>query len=125
MRFWLMQGELEGQARQVYADEISRQPDVDPTWTPAAGVTEIPVIFNRKLLATSVVLLMAAAVTSMDEAVQSWRVSIRYLWQNRARRRPGRQARRTSERPHDIKFRDEISSAAAKGGRKKGEGSRC
>jgi hypothetical protein len=125
MLFWLMQGELEGQARQVYADEIRRQPDVDPAWTPAEGVTEIPVIFNRKLLATSVALLMAAAVTSMDEAVQSWRVSIRYLWQNRARRRPGRQARRTSERPHDIKFRDEISSAAAQGGRKKGVGSRC
>ena len=68
---------------------------------------------------------VAAAVAGMDEAVQSWRVSIRYLWQNRARRRPGRQARRTSERPHDIKMRDETSSAAAKGGRIKGGNSRC
>lgn len=125
MLFWLMQGELEGQARRVYADEIRKQPDVDLKWTPAEGIAEVPVLFNRKLLATSVALLMAAAVTGMDEAVQSWRVSIRYLWQNRARRRPGRQARRTSERPHDIKMRDEISSAAAKGGRIKGGASRC
>jgi hypothetical protein len=119
MLFGLIQGELEGQAREVYADEIRRQPEVDPAWTPAEGIAEVPVIFNRKLLATSVALLMAAAVTSLDEAVQSWRVSIRYLWQNRARRRPGRSERRTSQRPHDLKFRDEISSAAAKGGRKK------
>lgn len=54
MLFWLMQGELEGQARQVYVDEIRRQPDVDPAWTPAEGIAEVPVIFNRKLLATSV-----------------------------------------------------------------------
>ena len=119
MLFWLMQGELEGQARRVYADEIRKQPEVDPKWTPAEGIAEIPVLFNRKLLAISVALLMAAAVADMDEAVLSWRVSIRYLWQNRARRRPGRQARRTSERPHNIRMRDEISSAAAKGGRKK------
>ena len=33
--FWLMQGELEGQARQVYADEIRQQPDIDLAWTPA------------------------------------------------------------------------------------------
>lgn len=125
MLFWLMQGELEGQARRVYADEIRKQPDVDPKWTPAKGIAEVPVLFNRKLLATSVALLMAAAVAGMDEAVQSWRVSIRYLWQNRARRRPGRQARRTSERPHNIKMRDEISSAAAKGGRIKGSAARC
>jgi hypothetical protein len=125
MLFWLIQGELEGQAREVYADEIRRQPEVDPAWTPAEGIAEVPVIFNRKLLATSVALLMAAAVTSLDEAVQSWRVSIRYLWQNRARRRPGRSERRTSQRPHDLKFRDEISSAAAKGGRKKSEDGRC
>ena len=125
MLFWLMQGELEGQARRVYADEIRKQPEVDPKWTPAEGIAEVPVLSNRKLLATSVALLMAAAVAGMDEAVQSWRVSIRYLWQNRARRRPGRQARRTSERPHDIKMRDETSSAAAKGGRIKGGNSRC
>lgn len=79
MLFWLIQGELEGQARQVYAEEIRRQPDVDPAWTPAEGIVEVPVIFNRKLLATSVALLMAAAVTSLDEAVKSWRVSIGYL----------------------------------------------
>ena len=119
MLFWLMQGELEGQARQVYADEIRQQPDVGPAWTPAEGIAEVPVIFNRKLLATSVALLMAAAVTSLDDAVHSWRVSIRYLWQNRARRRPGRNERRTSQRPHDLKFRDKISSVAAQGGRKK------
>jgi hypothetical protein len=125
MLFWLMQGELEGHARHVYADEMRAQPDVDPNWTPAAGIAEVPVLFNRKLLATSVALLMAAAVTSMDDAIQSWRVSIRYLWQNRARRRPGRHARRTSQRPHTITMRDDISSAAAKGGRKKGGASRC
>jgi hypothetical protein len=125
MLFWLMQGELEGQARQVYADEIRKHPDVDPAWTPAEGIAEVPVLFNRKLLATSVALLMAAAVASLDEAVQSWRVSIRYLWQNRARRRPGRQARRTSERPHDIKMRDADSSAAAIGGRQKKDERRC
>jgi len=125
MLFWLMQGELEGQARLVYADEIRKQPDVDPQWTPAEGIVEVPVLFNRKLLATSVALLMAAAVAGMDEAVLSWRVSIRYLWQNRARRRPGRQARRTSERPHILKFRDAKSSAAAIGGRIKGGATRC
>lgn len=125
MLLWLMQGELEGQARRVYADEIRQQPDVDPAWTPVEGIAETPVIFNRKLLATSVALLMAAAVTSLDDAVRSWNVSIRYLWQNRSRRRPGRQARRTSERPHVIRFRDEISSAAALGGRDKGGASRC
>ncbi len=121
MLFWLMQGELEGQARQVYAEEIRQQPDIDPAWTPAEGIAEIPVLFNRKLAATSVALLMAAAVSSLDEAVESWRVSIRYLWQNRARRRPGRHQRRTSQRPHVIKMRDDVSSKAAKGGRKKGE----
>lgn len=125
MLFWLMQGELEGQARAVYADEIRKQPDVDPQWTPAEGIAESPVIFNRKLMATSVALLMAAAVSGLEEAVQSWRVSIRYLWQNRARRRPGRQNRRTSERPHDIKMRDAVSSAAAKGGRRKSDARRC
>jgi len=119
MLFWLMQGELEGHARQVYADEIRAQPGVNPKWTPAAGIAESPVIFNRKLLATSVALLMAAAVAGLDEAAQSWHVSIRYLWQNRARRRPGRSERRTSERPHDIKMRDPASSAKAKGGRAK------
>lgn len=72
MLFWLMQGELEGQARHVYADGIRKQPEVDPAWTPAVGIAEVPVLFNRKLLVTSVALLMAAAVTSMDEAVQSW-----------------------------------------------------
>jgi hypothetical protein len=121
MWFWLMQGELEGQARAVYADEIRKQPDVAPEWTPAEGITEIPVQFNRKLAATSVALLMAAAVAGLDEAVASWKVSIRYLWQNRSRRRPGRTFRRTSQRPHVIRKRDEISSAAAKGGRRKGE----
>ncbi len=50
------------------------------------GIAEVPVLFNRKLLATSVALLMAAAIAGMDKAVQSWRVSICYLWQNRARR---------------------------------------
>lgn len=120
MLFWLMQGELEGQARQVYADEIRAQPEVDPKWKPAEGIAETPVIFNRKLAATSVALLMAAAVAGLDEAVRSWRVSIRYLWQNRARRRPGRSEPRTSERPHDIKMRDAASSAKAKGGRAKG-----
>lgn len=121
MLFWLMQGELEGQARQVYADEIRKQPDVDPKWTPAEGISETPVQFNRTLAATSVALLMAAAVKGPDEAVASWKVSIRYLWQNRSRRRPGRHFRRTSQRPHIIRKRDDISSAAAKGGRKRGE----
>ena len=93
--------------------------------TVSEGIVEVPVLFNRKLLATSVALLMAAAVAGMDEAVLSWRVSIRYLWQNRARRRPGRQARRTSERPHILKFRDAKSSAAAIGGRIKGGTTRC
>ena len=118
MLFWLMQGELEGQVRHVYANEIRRQPAVDPAWTPAEGISESPVLFNRRLLATSVALLMAAAVTSLDAAIESWHVSIRYLWRNRARRRPGRTARRTSQRPHLITMRDQESSAKALGGRK-------
>lgn len=121
MLFWLTQGELEGQARQVYADEIRKQPEVDPEWTPAEGITEIPVQFNRKLAATTVAALMAAAVTSLDDAIFSWHAGIRYLWQNRSRRRPGRHFRRTSQRPHIIRKRDEISSAAAQGGRRKGD----
>jgi hypothetical protein len=125
MLFWVMQGELEGQARAVYADEIRKQPGVDPAWTPAEGIAETPVLFNRKLAATSVALLMAAAIRGMDDAIASWRESIRYLWRNRARRRPGRRARRTSQRPHDIKMRDAASSAAARGGRRKGGDSRC
>ena len=123
MLFWLMQGELEGQARQVYANEIRAQTAVDPAWTPAEGIVESPVIFNRKLLATSVALLMVAAVAGLNEATQSWRESIDYLWRNRARRRPGRTARRTSERPHIIKKRDALSSSKAIGGRAKGGGS--
>ena len=119
MIFWLMEGELEGQARNVYAEEIRLQPDVDPGWTPAEGIAESPVRFNRRLLATSVALLMVAAVISIDEAIESWQVSIRYLWRNRARRRPGRSARRTSQRPHRIRMRDPESSAKALGGRKK------
>jgi hypothetical protein len=119
MLFWLMQGELEGQAREVYAEEIAKQPDVAPNWKPAEGIAEVPVLFNRKLLATCVALLMVSGVDSMDEATRQWRVSIRYLWQNRARRRPGRTARRTSERPHTIKFRDAESSLKALGGRKR------
>lgn len=82
-------------------------------------------LFNRKLLATSVALLMAAAVTSLDDAVESWQVSIRYLWRNRARRRPGRTARRTSQRPHRIRMRDPESSAKALGGRKTAGPERC
>lgn len=125
MLFWLMQGELEGQARHADADEIRQQPDVDPAWTPAEGIAESPVLFNRRLLATSVALLMAAAVTSLDAAVESWQVSIRYLWRNRARRRPGRTARRTSQRPHRIRMRDPESSANALGGRKTAGRERC
>jgi len=125
MLFWLMEGELEGQARHVYADEIRQQPNVDPAWIPAEGIAESPVRFNRRLLATSVALLMAAAVTSLDEAIESWQVSIRYLWRNRARRRPGRSARRTSQRPHRIRMRDPESSAKALGGRKKTGLARC
>lgn len=121
MIFWLMQGELEGQARRVYADEIKQQPGVDPKWTPEEGIAETPVQFNRNLAAVSIALLMVAAVISIDEAIDSWKVSIRYLWQNRSRRKPGRHYRRTSERPHIIRKRDDISSAAAKGGRKKGD----
>ncbi len=125
MLFWLMEGELEGQARRVYADEIRQQPNVDPAWTPAEGIAESPVLFNRRLLATSVALLMAAAVTSLDDAVESWQVSIRYLWRNRARRRPGRTARRTSQRPHRIRMRDPESSEKALGGRKKSGRKSC
>ena len=111
MLFWLMQGELEGQARRVYADEIRKQPEVDPEWTPAAGISELPVQFNRRLAATALSLLMVSAVTSLDKAVESWRVSMRYLWQNRMRRKPGRSFRRTSQRPHEFKKRDDISKA--------------
>lgn len=120
MIFWLMQGELEGQAREAYAQEIRKQPGVDPRWTPAEGIAESPVRFNRILAATSTALLLAAAVKGIDQAVASWRVSIRYLWQNRSRRRPGRSYRRTSERPHVIRHRDAQSSAKARGGRAKG-----
>jgi len=121
MIFWLMQGELEGQAREVYAQEIRKQPGVDPRWTPAAGIAESPVRFNRHLAATSTALLLAAAVKGIDQAVFSWRVSIRYLWKNRSRRKPGRSNRRTSQRPHVIRHRDAESSAKAKGGREKGD----
>lgn len=121
MLFWLMQGELEGQARRTYAKEIKAQRAIDKKFRPAEGITEVPVLFSRPLAALSVALLMAAAVTGLPEAVESWTVSIRYLWKTRSRRRPGRTFRRTSQRPHSIKKRDEISSAAAKGGRKKGE----
>lgn len=121
MLFWLMQGELEGQARRTYAAEIRAQRSLDKKLRPAAGITEVPVLFSRPLAALSVALLMAAAVTGLPEAVESWTVSIRYLWKTRSRRRPGRTFRRTSQRPHTIKKRDEISSAVAKGGRKKGE----
>jgi hypothetical protein len=119
MIFWLMQGELEGQAREVYADEIRAQEGVDPDWSPAEGIAEVPVRFNRPLAATSTAIVLAAAVTSETEAIFQWQVSIRYLWQNRSRRRPGRSFRRTSQRPHRIRKRDDQSIALAKGGRAK------
>lgn len=120
MIFWLMQGELEGQAREVYADEIRQQNEVDPEWTPAEGIAEVPVRFNRNLAATSTALILAAAVKSLEDAQFEWQVSIRYLWQNRSRRRPGRSYRRTSQRPHVIRKRDDESVEKARGGRKKG-----
>jgi hypothetical protein len=118
MIFWLMQGELEGQARKVYAEEIRQQPSVGRSWTPAEGIAEIPVRFNRKLAAVSVAAAMAAAVSGVEFAVKSWRRSIRYLWQNRSRRRPGRNYRRTSERPHIHRKRDEQSRKMSYGARK-------
>jgi len=121
MIFWLIQGELEGQARKVYAEEIRQQPDVSPSWTPAEGIAETPVRFNRKLAAVSVAAVMAAAVSGLEFAVKSWKRSIRYLWQNRSRRKPGRSYRRTSERPHVHRKRDEQSRKLAKGGRKKND----
>lgn len=121
MIFWLMQGELEGQAREVYAKEIRQQPEVDEDWTPAEGIAEIPVRFNRSLSATSTGLLLAAAVGSMEDAIRSWKTSIDYLWRNRSRKRPGRTYRRTSQRRHVIRKRDEESVALARGGRKKGQ----
>jgi Transposase DDE domain len=121
MIFWLMQGELEGQARRVYADEIAQQPPVDKAVQPAEGISEIPVQFNRRLAATSIALLMAAAVTSLPQAAESWHISIRYLWQNRARRKPGRHFRRTSQRPHQFKMRDEESRKLGLKRQKKGK----
>lgn len=125
MIHWLMQGELEGQARAAYAEEIRKQPTTPTAWTPAEGITEIPVRFNRALAATSIALLMAAAVTSQDAAIESWRVSIRYLWKNRSRIKPGRSYRRTSQRPHILRKRDEMSRAQVKGGRKKARPCDC
>jgi hypothetical protein len=50
----------------------------------------------------------------MEKAVQIWESNIEYLWRNRSRRKPGRHYRRTSERPHKFKKRDENSVSTSK-----------
>lgn len=114
MIYWLMQGELIGQTREAYAEEISAQPGVEPNWTPAEGICESPVRFNRALAATMISSIMSMAMVDMEKAVQIWKSNIEYLWRNRSRRKPGRHYRRTSERPHKPKKRDEISVAKSK-----------
>ncbi len=110
MIFWLMEGELEGQAREVYAEEIAQQPDVDPQWTPAEGIAESPVRFNRKLAAHTVPIILEAACVDPEHGVRKWRSCLDYLWRNRSRRRPGRSYRRMSQRPHIIRMRDAASA---------------
>jgi hypothetical protein len=119
MIFWLLQAELEAQARAVYAEEITQQQEKDPAKRPAEQISEIPVRFNRKLTALAAATILRSAIRGLDEAREAWRVNLDYIWRNRARRRPGRKYRRTSERPHELKKRDEIAKAKAKGGRAK------
>ena len=88
-----MEGELEGQARKEYADEIAQQPDVDPAWTPTEGIAEIPVRFNRALAAQAIPLIKEVVCTDMTSAIERWQRCIHYLWRNRSRRRPGRSYR--------------------------------
>ena len=114
MIYWLMQGELIGQTRETYAEEISAQPSVEQNWTPAEGICESPVRFNRALAATMISNIMSMAMVDMEKAVQIWKSNIEYLWRNRSRRKPGRHNRRTSERPHKFKKRDENSVSTSK-----------
>ena len=119
MIFWLLQAELEAQARDVYAEEIEKQQEQEPEKKPAEPLIEIPVRFNRKLTALAAASILKATIVGLDKACESWRVNLNYIWRNRDRRRPGRKYRRTSERPHVLKKRDEIARAKAKGGRKR------
>ncbi len=114
MIFWLMEGELEGQARHFYAKEISQQPDVDPAWKPAEGIAEIPVRFNRKLAANAIPLIINAACQDIEIGIKQWHRSITYLWQNRSLLRPGRTYRRTSQKPHILRKRDAEATQASR-----------
>lgn len=122
MIYWLMQAELEGQARRVYAKEIAAQRKLDPQHRPAEGITELPVRFNRRLGAEVVAGVLRRSMISREEALRVWRGGLDYMWRNRSRRKPGRSYRRTSERPHDLKMRDEQARAKARGGRASGAG---
>jgi hypothetical protein len=123
MLYWLMQGELEGQVRKKYANEIAAQKPVVEPGQPATAreISELPVRFNRNLAAVVIGDVMRHAMTGSGRAVEIWRVGIDNIWRHRSRRRPGRSNRRTSQRAHDLKKRDEIARALAKGGRKKSE----
>lgn len=122
MVYWLMQGELEGQVRKKYAEEIARQkPAQTEGHAPTAKeIAELPVRFNRNLAAVIVGDVIRKGMASTKEAVTIWKVGLDNLWRHRSRRRPGRSYRRTSQRPHDLKKRDDIARAQAKGGRAKG-----
>jgi len=122
MVYWLMQGELEGQVRKKYAAEIARQKPAQADGHPptAEEITELPVRFNRNLAAVIVGDVIRKSMASTEDAVTIWKVGLDNLWRHRSRRRPGRSYRRTSQRPHELKKRDDIARAQAEGGRAKG-----
>ena len=122
MVYWLMQGELEGQVRKQYASEIARQKPAQADGHPptAAAITELPIRFNRNLAAVIVGDVIRKSMARTEDALTIWKVGLDNLWRHRSRRRPGRSNRRTSQRPHDLKKRDDIARAQAKGGRAKG-----
>jgi hypothetical protein len=122
MLYWLMQGELEGQVRKKYAKEIAAQKPAVAAGQPATAseISELPVRFNRNLAAVVIGDVLRHAMADSGRAVEIWRVGMDNIWRHRSRRRPGRSNRRTSQRPHDLKKRDDIARANAKGGRAKG-----
>ena len=121
MIYWLLQGELEGQVRKKYAKEIAQQKPTEKEGHPptAREIVEMPVRFNRKIAAIVVGDVVRKGLANRDEAVRIWRAGVNNIWRHRSRRKPGRSYRRTSQRPHDLKKRDAIARAQARGGREK------
>jgi len=92
MLFMLLTAEIEAQARRYH--EV---PMID---TSDQGPSEPEFRFNRKIIATTVAYLLAAACEGPDSIKNEFDYSMKRLWRYRQRRRPGRKFERIAKDPN-------------------------